>query len=76
MDVDSSQRQMAAYLRDHQDKLVGRWTELVVADLRGQSSAAEVRRELEDLYSLLSSPSAGLSGVCHERPPRGPAPRR
>ena len=53
MDVDSSQRQMAAYLRDHQDKLVGRWTELVVTGLRGRSSATEVRRELEDLYSLL-----------------------
>ncbi len=59
MDVDSSQRQMAAYLRDHQDKLVGRWTELVVAGLRGQSSAAEVRRELEDLYSLLIRAMSG-----------------
>ena len=53
MDVDSSQRRMAAYLRDHQDKLVGRWSELVVAGLRGRTSAAEVRRELEDLYSLV-----------------------
>jgi rsbT co-antagonist protein RsbR len=53
MDVDRSERQMAAYLRDHQDKLVGRWCELVVAGLRGRSSAAEVRRELEDLYSLV-----------------------
>ena len=54
MDVDSSQGQMAAYLRDHQDKVVSRWTELVVASLRGRSSAAEVRRELEDLYSLVT----------------------
>ena len=53
MDVDSSQRRMAAYLRDHQDKLVGRWSELVVAGLRGRTSAAEARRELEDLYSLV-----------------------
>ena len=30
MDVDSSQGRMAAYLRDHQDKIVGRWSELVV----------------------------------------------
>jgi len=52
MDVDSSQGRMAAYLRDHQDKVVGRWTELVVTGLRGRSSPAEVRRELEDLYSL------------------------
>ena len=53
MDVDSSQGRMAAYLRDHQDKVVGRWSELVVAGLRGRSSPAEVRRELEDLYSLV-----------------------
>jgi rsbT co-antagonist protein RsbR len=53
MDVDSSQRRMAAYMRDHQDKVVGRWSELVAASLRGRSSAAEVRRDLDDLYSLL-----------------------
>ena len=53
MDVDSSQRRMAAYLRDHQDKLVGRWSEIVLAGLRGRTSAAEVWRELEDLYSLV-----------------------
>jgi rsbT co-antagonist protein RsbR len=53
MDVDSSQRRMAAHLRDHQDKLVGRWSEIVVAGLRGRTSAVEVRRELEDLYSLV-----------------------
>ena len=53
MDVDSSQQRMAAYMRDHQDKVVGRWSELVVVGLRGRSSAAEVRRELEDLYSLV-----------------------
>ena len=53
MDVHSSQARMAAYMRDHQDKVVGRWTELVLTGLRGRSSAAEVRRELEDLYSLV-----------------------
>ena len=52
MDVDSSQGRMAGYMRDHQDKIVSRWTELVVASVRGRSSAVEVRRELEDLYSL------------------------
>src|SRR5215510_4108606 len=59
MDVDSSQRRMAAYMRDHQDKVVGRWTELVVAGLRGRSSAAEVRRELEDLYSMVTRAMSG-----------------
>ena len=59
MDVDSSQQRMAAYMRDHQDKVVGRWTDLVVAGLRGRSSAAEVRRELEDLYSLVVRAMSG-----------------
>lgn len=59
MDVDSSQRRMAAYLRDHQEKVIGRWTELVVAGLRGRSSAAEVRRELEDLYALVIRAMSG-----------------
>ena len=53
MDVDSSQGRMGAYMRDHQDKVVGRWTELVVTGLRGRSSAVEVRREFDDLYSLV-----------------------
>jgi len=53
MDVDSSQGRMAVYMRDHQDKVVGRWSELVAAGLRGRSSAAEVRRELDDLYVLV-----------------------
>src|SRR5882757_5106069 len=59
MDVDSRQGRMAAYLRDHQDKVVGRWTELVVAGLRGRTSAAEVRRELEDLYALVIRTMSG-----------------
>src|SRR5207244_10713269 len=53
MDVDSSQQRMAAYMRDHQDKVVGRWSELVVAGLRGRSSVVEVRHELDDLYALV-----------------------
>jgi len=59
MDVDTNQQRMAAYMRDHQDKVVGRWTELVVAGLRGRSSAAEVRHELEDLYSLVIRAMSG-----------------
>jgi rsbT co-antagonist protein RsbR len=59
MDVDSSQARMAAYMRDHQDKVVGRWSELVAAGLRGRSSAAEVRRELDDLYSLVVRAMSG-----------------
>ena len=59
MDVDSSQRQMAAYLRDHQDKVVGRWSELAVAGVRGRLSAVEIRRELEDLYALVLRAMSG-----------------
>src|ERR1700691_3076917 len=53
MDVGSSQAQMAAFLRDHQEKIVGRWSELVAGAMRSRSSAVEVRRELEDIYSLV-----------------------
>ncbi len=35
MDVDGSQRRMAAYLRDHQDEVAGRWSEMSGADERG-----------------------------------------
>jgi rsbT co-antagonist protein RsbR len=59
MDVDSSQGRMAAYMRDHQDKVVDRWTEIVVMGLRGRSSATEVRREFEDLYALVISVMSG-----------------
>jgi rsbT co-antagonist protein RsbR len=57
MDVDDSQQRMAMYMRDHQDKVVGRWTELVVAGLRGRSSAL-VRRELEDVLLVVRAMSA------------------
>ena len=59
MDLDSSQGRMAAFMRDHQDKVVGRWSELVAAGLRGRSSAAEVRHELEDIYSLVLRAMSG-----------------
>ena len=59
MDVDSSQRRMTAYMREHQDKVVSRWSELVAAGLRGRSSAAEVRRELDDLYVLVLRTMSG-----------------
>ena len=40
MDVDSSQGRMAEYMRDHHDKVIGRWAELVVAGVRGRISAS------------------------------------
>ena len=69
MDVGASQQRMAAFLRDNQDKIVGGWSELVAAGLRGRTSPQEVRRELEDLYSLvireLSNFFVTLCGALH-----------
>jgi rsbT co-antagonist protein RsbR len=59
MEINSSQVRMAAYMRDHQDKVIGRWCELVAAGTRGRSSAVELRTELEDLYALLLRIMAG-----------------
>src|SRR5579859_4515541 len=54
MDVDSTGQRMADYLREHQDKVTGRWNELVLNRARGRMSAEEVRRELSDLYALIT----------------------
>jgi rsbT co-antagonist protein RsbR len=59
MEINTSQGRMAAYMRDHQDKVVGRWCELVAAGVRGRSSAVEIRAELEALYPLLLRVMAG-----------------
>src|SRR3984957_2422304 len=53
MDVGTPGTRIADYLHDHQDKVIGRWTELVVAGVRGRTTADEVRRELGDLLSLV-----------------------
>ena len=53
MEVGDTQARMADYLRDHHDKVVDRWSELVTAGLRGRTSVDEVRRELRDLFSLI-----------------------
>ena len=44
---------MADYLREHQDKVVGRWSELIVAGVRGRTSLEEARREMGDVYPLI-----------------------
>ena len=53
MDIAGTSERMADYLRDHHDKVVGRWSELVIAGLRGRTSLEEVRREIGDLYPLV-----------------------
>jgi rsbT co-antagonist protein RsbR len=59
MDVGSPGTRMADFLRDHHDKVIGRWTELVVASGRGRTTGDEVRRELADLYSLIARVVSG-----------------
>jgi rsbT co-antagonist protein RsbR len=53
MEADATQSRMGSYLRDHQDKIIDRWSELLAAGLRGRTSREEARRELADLYSLI-----------------------
>jgi rsbT co-antagonist protein RsbR len=53
MDVDARQGRMADYMREHHDKIVGRWRDLVVTSVRGRITADEVQRELDDLCGLL-----------------------
>jgi rsbT co-antagonist protein RsbR len=53
MDVGATSGRMADYLRDHREKVVGRWGELVVAGVRGRTSLDEVRHEIAGLYSLI-----------------------
>src|ERR1700757_2476070 len=53
MDVGGTRERMADYLRDHQDKIVGRWSELVISGVRGRTSLEEVRHELGGLFTLI-----------------------
>jgi len=52
MNMDSSQGQLAALLRDNADKVVARWSELVAAGSAARS-AETVRAELSDLLTLI-----------------------
>ncbi len=53
MDVGGTNARMADYLREHRDKVIGRWAELVVTGVRGRTSLDEVRHEVDGLYSLV-----------------------
>src|ERR1700748_381427 len=53
MDAGGTTERMAEHLRDHHDKVLGRWTELVASGMRGRASVEEVRRELADLFALI-----------------------
>lgn len=53
MDVDSTQSQMATFLQENHEKVLARWSDLVIAASAGQVAADEVRSELSDLYGLV-----------------------
>ena len=53
MDVDSSQGRMAAFLREHEDKVLVRWSELVLAASAPGISAPEVRRDLSEIFAVV-----------------------
>jgi len=53
MDANGTQTRMADFLRDHREKVIGRWSELVVAGLHGRGSLEDARHELGDIYSLV-----------------------
>jgi rsbT co-antagonist protein RsbR len=59
MDIDINQGRMAGFLRDHHEKVISRWSELVTVGVRGRGSPIEVRHELEDLYSLVIRTMSG-----------------
>ena len=53
MNVGENQEHMAGFLRENQDKVIGRWSELVLAGVRGRTSLDEVRHELGGLLRLI-----------------------
>ncbi len=53
MELGENREHLAAYLRENQDKVVGRWSELVLAGMRGRTSLEELRHELSGLFGLI-----------------------
>jgi len=53
MQLNSDQARIAEFLRDNEDKVVGRWADLTAAGIGHRLSAAELRRELEETYTLV-----------------------
>ncbi len=51
--MDSSQDRMAEFLRANQSKLLDRWGEIVSVSVGDRVSAAELGRELAELYALI-----------------------
>ncbi|SCE83560.1 STAS domain-containing protein [Micromonospora mirobrigensis] len=52
---------LAGLLSGHADRVTARWTESVVASLRGRLSQAELRRQLQELHaSMIAAAEGGL----------------
>ena len=59
MDVDSTQQRMASFLRDHEDKVLARWVEVVLANGSSRASTDEVRRELGEIFTVVVRAMSG-----------------
>jgi len=59
MDADSNQARMAALLRDNQEKIVARWSEIVLASGAGREGADQVRREVAEILPLVERTISG-----------------
>lgn len=57
--MDSGQAKMAEFMQANQVKLLDRWDELVLAAVDSRVSAAEVRRELEEMFGLVVRAMSG-----------------
>ena len=53
MDAETSQSRMADFMRAHEQKVLDRWCELVLAGVSGRAGPEEVSRELMELYGLV-----------------------
>jgi rsbT co-antagonist protein RsbR len=59
MQIDSSQAPMAAVLRENQDKILARWSEIVLANNAGRVGADAVRRELAEILGIIERAMTG-----------------
>jgi rsbT co-antagonist protein RsbR len=57
--MDSGQTEMAEFMLANQAKVLDRWAELVLEAVGSRVSAAEVRRELEDIFDLIVRAMSG-----------------
>ena len=59
MQIDSSQARMAAVLRDNQDKILARWSEIVLASSSGRGGPDTALRELAEILGILERAMTG-----------------